>query len=75
MEIAVSLTVKRYNGDVQNIAIDFHATIAGISALLYGTYAIAELVHKQWITNLNPVTYALLENAFTPCVIYNPFKF
>ncbi|NMF59559.1 GNAT family N-acetyltransferase [Pseudanabaena yagii] len=70
-----SLTVKRYNGDVQNMAIDFHATIAGISALIYGTCAIAELVHKQWITNLNPVTYELLENAFTPCVIYNPFKF
>ncbi len=70
-----SLTAKRYNGDVQNMAIDFHATIAGISALIYGTGAIAELVHKQWITNLNPVTYELLENAFTPCVIYNPFKF
>ncbi len=70
-----SLTVKRYNGDVQNMAIDFHATIAGISALIYGTCAIGELVHKQWITNLNPVTYELLENAFTPCVIYNPFKF
>jgi len=70
-----SLTVKRYNGDVQNMAIDFHATIAGISALIYGTCAIAELVHKQWITNLNSVTYELLENAFTPCVIYNPFKF
>ncbi|WP_271253926.1 GNAT family N-acetyltransferase [Pseudanabaena sp. Chao 1811] len=70
-----SLTVKRYNGDVQNMVIDFRATIAGISALIYGTCEIAELVHKQWITNLNPVTYELLENAFTPCVIYNPFKF
>ncbi len=70
-----SLAVKRYNSDVQNIAIDFRATITGISALIYGTYTISELVHKQWITKLNPVTFKLLENAFTPCVIYNPFKF
>lgn len=42
------LTVKRYSsGDFQDLAIDFRATIAGISALIYGTYAIAELVHKN----------------------------
>ncbi|HBC41893.1 MAG TPA: hypothetical protein DCZ88_08355 [Pseudanabaena sp.] len=70
-----SLAVKRHNSDVQNMAIDFRATITGISALIYGTYTISELVHKQWITKLNPVTFKLLENAFTPCVIYNPFKF
>lgn len=70
------LTVKRYgNGDFQDLAIDFHATIAGISALVYGTYAIAELVHKEWITDMNSETYDLLEKWFTPCVIYNPFKF
>lgn len=70
-----SLTVKRYNGDLQNIAIDFRATISGISALIYGTHGIHELVHKQWITDINPATYELLENSFTSCVIYNPFKF
>lgn len=70
------LAVKRYgNGDFQYLAIDFRATIAGISALIYGTQAIAELVHKQWITEINPDAYQLLENSFTPCVIYNPFKF
>ncbi len=74
--ICPKLTVKRYgNGDFQDIAIDFRATIAGISALIYGTYAIAELVHKQWITEINPETYKSLEKRFTPCVIYNPFRF
>ena len=70
-----SLTVKRYNGDFPDLAIDFRATIAGISALIYGTHGIDELIHKQWITDINPITYEVLENAFTPCVIYNPFKF
>ena len=70
------LVVKRYgNGDSQELAIDFRATIAGISALVYGTYEIAELVEKQWITEINPATRELLEKCFTPCVIYNPFKF
>lgn len=70
------LTVKRYgNGDFQDIAIDFRATIAGISALIYGTYAIGELVQKQWITEINLETHKLLEKWFTPCVIYNPFRF
>ena len=69
------LMVKRYgNGDFQDLAINFCATIAGISALIYGTHGINELVHKQWITDINPATYKLLENTFTPCVIYNPFK-
>ncbi|MBD2178056.1 GNAT family N-acetyltransferase [Pseudanabaena sp. FACHB-1998] len=69
------LRVKRYNLEVQERAIDFRATIAGISALIYGTYEIEELVHKKWITDLTTDTYELLENSFTPCVIYNPFKF
>jgi len=70
------ITVKRYgNGDFQDLAIDFRATIEGISALIYGTYAIAELVQKQWITEINPSTSELLEKWFTPCVIYNPFNF
>lgn len=70
------LTVKRYgNGDFQDLAIDFRTTIAGISALIYGTSAIEELVQKQLITDLNADTYQLLEKWFTPCVIYNPFKF
>ena len=70
------LVVKRYgNGDFQNLAIDFRATIVGISALIYGTQAIAELVHRQWITDINSDTYELLENSFIPCVIYNPFRF
>ena len=70
------ITVKRYgNGDFQDLAIDFRATIEGISALIYGTYAIAELVQKQWITEINPSIYELLEKWFTPCVIYNPFNF
>lgn len=69
------LTVKRYGGDTSNLAIDFHTTIAGISALIYGTHAIAELVHKQWLTQINTATCERLEKCFTPCVIYNPFKF
>ncbi len=69
------LMVKRYNGDFQDRAIDFRATISGISALIYGTQAIAELVHKQWITEINSETCERLEKCFTPCVIYNPFKF
>ncbi|NUN64081.1 GNAT family N-acetyltransferase [Pseudanabaena biceps] len=70
-----SLMVKRYNGDNPNLAINFRATIAGISALIYGTHRLDELVHKQWISDLNATTYKFLENSFTPCVIYNPFKF
>jgi hypothetical protein len=70
------LVVKRYGkGDFQDLAIDFRATIAGISALIYGTSAIEELVQNQSITDLNSETYQLLEKWFTPCVIYNPFKF
>ena len=68
------LTVKRY-GNGEDLAIDFRATIAGISALIYGTQAIGELVQKQWITDINPTIYYLLEKLFTPCVIYNPFRF
>ena len=74
-----SLTVTRHKGNQhkgdQDLAIDFRATIAGISALIYGTCAIDDLIHKQGITDLNPAIYALLETSFTPCVIYNPFKF
>jgi len=70
-----SLTVKRYNGDLSNLAIDFSATIAGISALIYGTQSVSELIHKQWITAINDDTYTQLEQCFTPCLIYNPFKF
>jgi predicted acetyltransferase len=70
------LTVKRYsNGDIADLAIDFKATIAGISALIYGTQAIDELVHQQWITEITPETCERLEKCFTPCLIYNPFKF
>jgi len=70
------IMVKRYsNGDGSNPAIDFRATIAGISALIYGTHAIGELVHKQWITEITPETCERLEKCFTPCLIYNPFKF
>ncbi|MFM7602382.1 MAG: enhanced intracellular survival protein Eis [Pseudanabaena sp.] len=70
------LTVKRYsNGDMANLAIDFQATIAGISALIYGTQAIGELVHQQSITQITPETCERLEKCFTPCLIYNPFKF
>ncbi|PZO43871.1 MAG: hypothetical protein DCF19_04380 [Pseudanabaena frigida] len=70
------LVVKRYGkGDFQDLAINFRATIAGISALIYGTSAIEELVQNQSITDLNSETYQLLEKWFTPCVIYNPFKF
>ena len=69
-------SVKRYgNGDFQDLAIDFRATIEGMSALIYGTYAIAEIVQKQWISEINPSTHELLEKWFTPCVIYNPFNF
>ena len=70
------LTVKRYsNGDFLDLTIDFRATIAGLSAMVYGTYAIGELVQRQWITDIQPETRKLLEKWFTPCVIYNPFKF
>ena len=70
------IIVKRYgNGDFQDLAIDFRATIEGMSALIYGTYAIAEIVQKQWISEINPATHELLEKWFTPCVIYNPFNF
>jgi predicted acetyltransferase len=70
------LTVKRYgNGDIGNLAIDFHVTIAGMSALIYGTQAISELVQKQWITEITLETCDRLEKCFTPCLIYNPFKF
>ncbi len=71
-----NLTVKRYgSGGSQDLAIDFHTTIAGISALIYGTHAIAELVHKKWITKITSDTRERLEKCFTPCLIYNPFKF
>ncbi len=69
------ITVKRCNGDLTNVAIDFHTTIAGISALIYGTEAIDQLVHKQWITEISAVTRQKLEKCFMPCLIYNPFKF
>lgn len=70
------LTVKRYgNGDIGNLTIDFRATIAGISALIYGTHPISELLHNQWITEISSETSARLEKWFTPCLIYNPFKF
>jgi predicted acetyltransferase len=69
------LTVKRHGSDIANLEIDFHVTIAGISALIYGTHAIAELVHKQWLTQINAATCERLEKCFIPCVIYNPFKF
>lgn len=71
-----SLSVKRYgNGEVWDLAIDFCATIAGISALIYGTQSIAESIHKQWITEISAKTRERLEKCFTPCLIYNPFKF
>jgi predicted acetyltransferase len=70
-----SLSVKRCSGDLSKLAIDFSATIAGISALIYGTHPIAELVHRQWITKISDRTYQILEAAFTPCLIYNPFRF
>ena len=70
------LLVKRYsNGEAEDLEIDFHATIMGISALVYGTHEIEELVHKKWITKIHPSTLELLTQWFTPCVIYNPFKF
>jgi predicted acetyltransferase len=70
------LTVKRYgNSDMANLAIDFRATIAGMSALIYGTQTISELLQKQWITEINSETCERLEKCFTPCLIYNPFKF
>ncbi len=70
-----SLNVKRYNGDLSGLAIDFCATISGVSALIYGTQTVSELVHKQWITEINMDTCKQLEKCFTPCLIYNPFKF
>jgi predicted acetyltransferase len=70
------LTVKRYgNSDIANLAIDFCTTIAGMSALIYGTQTISELLQKQWITEINSETCERLEKCFTPCLIYNPFKF
>jgi len=70
------LTVKRYGiGDFPDLAIDFRATIAGISALVYGTQAIEELVYRQWITDIKPEVRQQLEGYFKPCLIYNPFKF
>jgi predicted acetyltransferase len=70
------LTVKRYGiGDFPDLAINFRATIAGISALVYGTQAINELVYQQWITDIKPEVRQQLEAYFQPCLIYNPFKF
>ena len=72
---APQIAIKRHNGEQFDGAIDFHTTIAGISALIYGTAAIEQLVHKQWITEINPATCQKLEKCFMPCLIYNPFKF
>jgi predicted acetyltransferase len=70
------LTVKRYGiGDFPDLAIDFRATIAGISALVYGTQAIDELIYQEWITDIKPEVSQQLEAYFQPCLIYNPFKF
>ena len=70
------LTVKRYGlGDFPTLAIDFRATIAGISALVYGTQALDELLAQQWITDLKPEVCEQIETYFPPCLIYNPFKF
>ncbi len=70
------LLVKRYsNNEIEGLDIDFHATIMGLSALVYGTHAIEELIHRQWITKIHPSTRELLSQWFTPCLIYNPFKF
>jgi|694.fasta_scaffold108924_3 predicted acetyltransferase len=70
------LTVKRYGiGDFPNLAIDFRATIVGISALVYGTQGINELLAQQWITDIKPEVSEQIETYFPPCLIYNPFKF
>lgn len=69
------ITVKRHNGEQFHGEIDFHATIAGISALVYGTEAIEQLEHKQWITEINSATRQKLKKCLMPCLIYNPFKF
>ena len=71
-----NLTVKRYGiGDFPDLAIDFRATVAGISALVYGTQAIDELIYQQWITDIKLEVRQQLEAYFQPCLIYNPFKF
>lgn len=72
---APQIAIKRHNGEQFDGAIDFYTTIAGISALIYGTAAIEQLMHKQWITEINPATRQKLEKCFMPCLIYNPFKF
>jgi len=70
------LTVKRYgSGDFPDLTINFRTTIAGISALIYGTQAIDELVYQQLVTNINRETSQQLETWFKSGLIYNPFKF
>ncbi|PZU98368.1 MAG: hypothetical protein DCE90_04445 [Pseudanabaena sp.] len=70
------LSVRRIvNDDLPSSAISFRATVAGISALVYGTQAIDELVYKGMITNISGDTCKRLQESFTPCLIYNPFKF
>ncbi|MDX2255987.1 MAG: GNAT family N-acetyltransferase [Pseudanabaenaceae cyanobacterium bins.39] len=70
------LTVKRHtNEELKDLAIDFSATIAGISALIYGTQPPSELIHQQQITNIRQEIRDRLEQSFVPCPIYNPFKF
>ncbi|OIP78090.1 MAG: hypothetical protein AUK48_02425 [Oscillatoriales cyanobacterium CG2_30_44_21] len=70
------LSVRRIvNDDLPNSAINFRATVAGISALVYGTQAIDELVYKGMLTNISEDTCKQLQESFTPCLIYNPFKF
>ena len=70
------LNVRRIvNDDLPSSAINFRATVTGISALVYGTMAIDELVYKGMLTNINVDICKRLQESFTPCMIYNPFKF
>jgi predicted acetyltransferase len=54
---------------------DVNATIEGISALVYGTLPLAELIHKGWVKVNNPEVGDRLAAWFPPLPLYNTFRF
>jgi predicted acetyltransferase len=54
---------------------DFKCTIAGISALVYGTLSLSELEYRNWLEVINEAVRSLLESWFPPLPLYNTWKF
>lgn len=50
-------------------------SVQGISALVYGTLPLAEIIHRGWVSGLDSRTTALLESWFPPQPIYMTYGF